>query len=1030
MPDGTPANNHNHDTDAELASTYDEQAAGENVNVAVLGDNLPAVLKSKEFRAKLERSKANKSAIIPFIAAVNIDLNREKPAGLFYLFNAWLEFGNKYWLNPMDKDNGLGVLAETLFKYQGDFLELTPFIQLLIQVARNGVSPRSFLEYVVLPRMREDYNWRKWQDTHLDALQIIADLIYSVKDKPPFNQEHLGSGKTRLARDVVLVKYIGRPLAQFQLAHLRDKAMLERYANAWQKISLKDALILYFIRCNVLHFIYLMSGKIDLIQLIAIVEHLPAIEHLLSGIIHRGLLNFENIDLTCLYDYDIEHAMQVRNQRGFHSIDFVTEIKTYLGIMQAMLGKASGIYLCFYYTRLLKKYKNPYLAETIFRLVQVIYNRGGMHVYKWHTQKLLAMPRDRMKAYIDLVNSNHGCDPEYPQIRALFRDEEQVRQELEMKDILAHLSLKQQLSATGADRASFKQVLNTYIKENAGTENVVADYQRQFLEGSEYKWTANFIQQIDTISDPEKRLYLHLLLLRSVIRGIGTGYSLARKSASFTELFSKYGIVNSQSKINAKTAFIMPVIPNFHSSADQDAMARKEVNLAAVEKTWSVLSNTETLNALGTLTYINKWSMELDKPLENALNEKGDLENILKETAKENPEEAIDEEVAQKAKKDIAKLDKTINVLQEKKQNYAAIMDQFDLLNDKQQFVLALVLAGTAGRSDDEFNGYVTGLLLQRYKHLESVNSRLSFLQDDISVDVLSYEQFDYLINFLDTLFFTLREDTAIIELLEDDAILQDILGPYLITKKKEVTLDSLDAAAKKMTGYAGMQAERAKWQGILNKMEKKDEKYFHNMEVYASKSFMDSFYGDMGGICLSAYPEQILHPGFFVQRLTDNTERQIVGMSILCLSNGGFFSPRVSAQNFFQAFGFNPLTSLLNHFSAEQQLYLYLQFRLNMEKIAWKTRLPVVLSGVDTPWGLISNNAYFGDLIRKYEYGKATAKKVHNAKGVSIYYKQENFAVALVIIDPRGYEQVSDPAKIPTFYAHRELQNKENFGL
>jgi len=643
-------------------------------------------------------------------------------------------------------------------------------------------------------------------------------------------------------------------------------------------------------------------------------------------------------------------------------------------------------------------------------------------VYKWHTKKLLAMPGNRMQAYIDLVNSNNGCDPEYPQIRILFRDEEQARQDFEMRDILAHLGLRQNLSTAGAHRASFRQALNAYIQEHPATENTVAGYQRQLLEGSEYQWTADFIQQLDNISDSGKRPYLHLLLLRSVIRGIGTGYSLSRKSSGFTELFSKYGAVKEQSKINVKTAFVMPVIPNFHSSADHDEIARKEVNLIAVEKIWNVLCGAETLNTGSALTFINKWSMELDKPLENALNEKSDLVKLLNETS--------DEDIAAKAKKEIAKQDKTADVLRSKKQNYTAIMDEFDMLNEKQQFVLALALAGTAGRQDDEFNAYASGLLLQRYRSLDSISSRLNFLQDDISVDVLSYQQFDYLINFMEALFIALRDDQEIINLLKDDTVLQELLGPYLITRKKEVTLDALDAAAKKMTGYAGMQAERAKWRGILNRMERKDEKYFHNMEIYTSKTFMDSFYGDMGGICLSRNPEQILKPGFFVQRLTDTTEKQIVGMSILYLANGGFKSPAVSAQNYFQAFAFNPLASLLKHFSAEQQLYLYLQFRLNMEKTAWTTKMPVVLSGIDTPWGLISNNAYFGDLIREYEYGKATAQKVFNAKGLSLYYKKENYAVALVIIDPRGYEQITDPARIPTFYAHRELQNMENFGF
>jgi len=90
-----------------------------------------------------------------------------------------------------------------------------------------------------------------------------------------------------------------------------------------------------------------------------------------------------------------------------------------------------------------------------------------------------------------------------------------------------------------------------------------------------------------------------------------------------------------------------------------------------------------------------------------------------------------------------------------------------------------------------------------------------------------------FYLNLLDTLFFTLSEDKAIISLLEKDTVLQKLLGPYLITKKKQIGLDALDAAAKKMTAYASMQAERAKWQGILDKMQRKDEKYFHNMERY-----------------------------------------------------------------------------------------------------------------------------------------------------------------------------------------------------
>jgi hypothetical protein len=155
-----------------------------------------------------------------------------------------------------------------------------------------------------------------------------------------------------------------------------------------------------------------------------------------------------------------------------------------------------------------------------------------------------------------------------------------------------------------------------------------------------------------------------------------------------------------------------------------------------------------------------------------------------------------------------------------------------------------------------------------------------------------------------------------------------------------------------------------------------------------------------------------------------DVTEQQIIGMSILFLSRGGFGSPQVQAKNFWQVFAFNPLSSILRHYSEEQQLFLYLQFRLNMEKVAWATKYPVALSGINTGWGLISNNGYFCNLIRRYEYRKPTARKVSNAKGLSVYYSEEEFAKALVIIDPRGYENVSNPSEVPTFYAHRELGN------
>ena len=952
--------------------------------------------------------------MVSFQAAVELDLERRQSIGLKELFNIWLEQGNNYWLNPMDKSNGLGFLEEILFKFQGDVQVLCPFVKLLTKLAGDGISPRSFAEYVILPRMREDNDWRKWQDRHLEALQIIARLITAAKDHPPFNKEHLGSGRTRLARDIVLVRYIGRPLALFQLALLRDHEKLKSYLEAWRKISLHEPLSLYFMRNNALHFIYSMSGKIDLVQLIAIVEQLPDIERAFTLAFPEGNVKLKKIQAINLYNYDIDVSIQERKRSGFHSLDFALEIRAYFNIVKALLEKTTGVYLLAWYAGLLKRYKNPVIAEAIYNLVCVIADRGGMHIYKWHTKKLLEKSKDTdsgscMRAYIGFIEENHGCDPDYPLTHELFRDEEFVREATDVLQLADNLGLGGYFTGKNDSIFSYKDLLNAYIEKYPETEDLIAGYQEQMLSGQDRHWTVEYTQKLDMLSTDGSSLLCPLL--RSVIRGLGIQIT---KSSGFTGLLKQFGLVHLQKEIPARTQFSMQIKPVLKTSVERDAFARKQINLLLIEKVWNSLSASMEVNVNNTVAFINKWLIELTEPLEKAFGRKISLEEVVQKTE--------DEPYKKKLANDILKEDKTIKVLQEKRQHYTEVIENFDSLNDAQKFITALVLAGTAGKEDEQYSGFVSALLLHRYRHLDGIRSRLGFLADDISVDVLTYQQFLFLLNLLETLFFILREDSEISPLLDDDIILRQILSPYIITRKKEITIDALEAAAKKLSCYAALQSERAKWQSIIEEPEEKPEKYYHKMEIYSSKSFIDAYYGDMGGICLSSQPQQILRPGFFIQRLADLTDRQIIGMSILYLSTRGFSSRQTRAHNYWHAFAFNPLSSVLMHLTMEQQLYLYLQFRFNMEKIAWITKMPVVLSGIETTWGLISNNGSFAELILSYELSKPTALKVNNARGLSVHYNEEEFAKALVIIDPRGYEQVSEPSKVPTFYACRGL--------
>ena len=62
----------------------------------------------KEIIKNIDTNKRKRPGIRRFMAEVELDMGRSKPIGLKELFLVWLEQGNNYWLNPMDKQNGLG----------------------------------------------------------------------------------------------------------------------------------------------------------------------------------------------------------------------------------------------------------------------------------------------------------------------------------------------------------------------------------------------------------------------------------------------------------------------------------------------------------------------------------------------------------------------------------------------------------------------------------------------------------------------------------------------------------------------------------------------------------------------------------------------------------------------------------------------------------------------------------------------------------------------------------------------------------
>jgi hypothetical protein len=229
---------------------------------------------------------------------------------------------------------------------------LSPLTGLLTELAVQGINPAAFLQYVILPRIEVDNDWRRWNEHHLDALKLIGEFLVSMIGAPPFHRELLGSGDTRLLRDVVLVKYAGRPLAGFALSELKKEDHLERYREAWQMLSLDNPFTILFMKTNLLHFMYTMSGRIDFVQLVAIIENMPAIE---TGFRENFPERCFNLDVKTLkmslYKYDMSRSVYDRKMKGFSNYDFVVELRAYLSIIVALLGTGSGIYLCGYLPR-------------------------------------------------------------------------------------------------------------------------------------------------------------------------------------------------------------------------------------------------------------------------------------------------------------------------------------------------------------------------------------------------------------------------------------------------------------------------------------------------------------------------------------------------------------------------------------------------------------------------------------------------------------------------------------------------------
>ncbi|HOP64863.1 MAG TPA: hypothetical protein PK906_15910 [Spirochaetota bacterium] len=959
-----------------------------------------------------ESSLMSKGQCSTFLASVELDLLRppEERLNLRPLFEACCRNGSKTWLNPALYLKELDVILE---KFLCSGIErsrvISPLTALLTELAEQGINPAAFLQYIILPRIEEDNDWRRWNELHIDALKLIGDFLVSMKGCPPFDREYLGRGESRLVRDIVLVKYAGRPLSGFPLSELKKGDLLERCRGAWQMLSLDNPFTILFMKTNLLHFMYTMSGRIDLVQLVAVIENMPAIE---SGFRENFPERCFNLDLKTLkmslYNYDMSRSVYDRKMKGFSDYDFVVELRAYLSIIVALLGTGSGIFLCGYFAARLSALKSPDAACLFERLILAIEDNGGKNIYIWHTRRMLSLPSNERGSYIDMIELNGGVDPSYPVAERLFDGEEiELYSERAFNAKLKTLGITKDdfdlslLSPVDGGRGEVRVPhhawISAYLKHYPERRGDIDRYRNEVVAGKDRTWNDERVREIDGLGIP-----LHRPLLHSVIPGLSG--ALTYKSNSFAGLMLQYRSVAGIEPLAVSHEFRVPVRETSSFDKLLSAKVRSRVNMTVIREAWSCIESQSGTSPDNVTYFINMEYTKLKEayaPRSGELVEAGSIMASLSDGAEK-----------EKLEKKVRSIEKGAAHIKAQMELYEALLREADYMNSREKVITAVIVAGKQAGTGDDFARFAVDLLLDRYSSDATLQGRLEVLRNDVAIELIHLGQLEMLVETIDTLGRVVAGDSDLKSALESmisrNEDLEGLLAPFILLKSKKLSMEALDAALRKITGFARLAAERAKWQEILESFSEQGTGFFDPYRIYASRSVVDAYYGDMGSICLSGIPEAVEDPALQVFRLASDSDRKIKGVMLMYRSEGGLSSCMKKMVPFWHSFAFNPIPSMLHRMTRRQQLYLYLNFRRVLERVCRESGMPVVLSGINS-WGIVSNDSSFADLILAFER-RFNGVEVNDAAGLSLLYSEESYSEAIVVADPaRGETFIAD---------------------
>lgn len=365
----------------------------------------------QEMRRLGRESRVPRRIWTKLLAAAELDDLRghDNRIGMSLLYEAYCKHGNPFWIDPLAE---LQVITENLEKYQGEIRYLRSFIFLLVQLARENISPGAFLRYVLIPRMNYDYNYRSWRERNFWALERIAHGLIELRKTPPFDQTFLGS--TRALVENVISKYVGKPLAKFRISELEQDDHLQSYFRSWQQLRFDSPFFLEFCRRNVFPFLYRLSGKVDMVQWVQIMRLVAQLERIIEQCVlpdAEPLREVLSKDGCSLYDRFEENMME-RQRKGQRPFDMVRELKAFLQISSVLFASNNGAFLIPWVGSHLNTVKDPDLAVAMANMVAQIQDDGGVKKFQEHMLRFSRLPPTQRESFVEKVHAGGGRHPD------------------------------------------------------------------------------------------------------------------------------------------------------------------------------------------------------------------------------------------------------------------------------------------------------------------------------------------------------------------------------------------------------------------------------------------------------------------------------------------------------------------------------------------------------------------------------------------------------------------------------------------